>query len=96
MKIFCDIDGTICHTKNNDYEHSIPLPRNIEKINNFFNQGHKIIYWTARGISSGIDWTELTKRQLKEWGCKYHDLLMQKKPGFDLIIDNLAVKIDDL
>lgn len=27
----------------------------------------KIIYWTARGKTTGIDWSELTKQQLDNY-----------------------------
>ena len=34
MKIYVDIDNTICKTEGNDYVNSKPIPENIEKINN--------------------------------------------------------------
>ena len=36
------------------------------ETNRLFREGNYIILQTARGKSSGIDWTELTKKQL-EW-----------------------------
>ena len=32
MIIYVDIDGTVCHTENSDYENSIPRYNQIEKI----------------------------------------------------------------
>ena len=32
----------------------------------------------------------LTKKQLKKWGVKYHQLIMGK-PSYDLIVDDLAI-----
>ena len=49
-----DIDGTIC-TKNcelqgSDYTNSKPIRRRIDKINDLYDKGNKIIYMTARGM----------------------------------------------
>ena len=92
--IYVDVDGTICKTKNRpdfddvpmDYEGVIPYPDRIKAINELFDQGHTIVYWTARGCRSGIDYTELTKNQLLHWGAKYHDVQVGNKPHFDMYI----------
>jgi len=96
MIIFVDIDGTICQNRDhlreerNDptisYEQVEPYRNRIEKINKLYDEGNKIVYWTARGVLSKIDHTELTKKQLKEWGCKYHELMINNKPHFDMYI----------
>lgn len=92
MIIYVDIDGTICSENNNkpkteaDYLESRPYTDRIEKINKLYDEGNTIVYWTARGASHGIDWTDLTKKQLQDWGCKYHELLMNSKPHFDMYI----------
>jgi hypothetical protein len=91
MIYIVDIDGTICHTINSDYENSYPLSTHIDKINKLFDNGHTIIYWTARGMNSGKDHTELTRKQLIEWGCKFHDLRMNK-PVYDVWIDDKAIE----
>ena len=91
-----DIDGTICtqnHFKNNirDYEQAAPLSDRIEKINKLFDEGNEIHYWTARGSVSGIDHLELTRNQLKNWGCKYTSLRVGDKPHYDVWIDDKAI-----
>jgi hypothetical protein len=96
MTIYVDIDNTICRTYGNNYPDARPLPENIKKINKLFDEGNEIIYWTARGRTSGTDWEYLTKNQLKEWGCKYHLLMMNVKPCFDLIIDDRAKRIEEI
>jgi hypothetical protein len=50
-----------------------------------------IKYFTARGSVSGIDWTDFTTSQLEHWGAKYHELIMNRKPHYDLLIDDKAV-----
>lgn len=88
-----DIDQTICRTPviegRHCYEESDPFPSRIERVNALYDEGHTIIYWTARGATSGIDWTDLTKIQLDEWGCKYHEIRMGK-PNYDFWIDDKA------
>ncbi len=84
-----DIDGTICETVDGDYDNSRPLEDRIAKINALYEDGHVIIYWTARGMISGKDWSGLTRQQLLSWGCKFHELRM-KKPAYDVWVDDKA------
>ena len=96
MIIYVDIDNTICHTENSDYENSTPRWKQIFKINKLYDEGHEIVYWTARGGNSGIDWSRFTKRQLDEWDCKYTRIETQKKPSFDLFIDDKSKRIEEI
>lgn len=94
--IYVDIDETVCLTENGDYKNSKPIPENIEKINKLFDEGHMIFYWTARGGTTGIDWSELTAQQLKNWGAKHHKLIMNEKPTYDLLICDKTMRIDEI
>jgi len=87
LKIRVDIDNTICTTVGTDYYQAIPNYDSITYINYLYDQGHEIIYWTSRGVGSGQDFNNLTKKQLDDWGCKYHDLKCDK-PVYDLFIDD--------
>jgi uncharacterized HAD superfamily protein len=88
MAKYCfDIDGTICVTPGTDYRHSVPITERIAQINLLFEQGHTVIFFTARGSTTGLDWKELTESQLALWGVKYHELIMGK-PSADLYIDD--------
>lgn len=93
MVYFIDIDNTICQTEGNNYESAKPYLDRIEKINELYNQGHTIIYQTARGSNTGIDYYELTKKQLKKWGCKYKSLCF--KSYFDFFIDDKAINSNE-
>ena len=86
--IYIDIDETIC-SKSDDlkYENAKPILERIQRINDLYDQGNTIIYWTARGTATGIDWREVTEKQFEEWGVKYHDLKFGK-PVYDLFIDD--------
>lgn len=68
MLIYVDIDHTICNTHGTDYSKSTPMMDRIEKINKLYDGGDTIVYWTARGSVTGIDHSELTKKQFEEWG----------------------------
>ena len=96
MIIYVDIDGTICHTKNADYENSKPRYDQIRKINKLYNEGNEIVYWTARGGHSGFDWTMFTRVQLEKWGCKYTRIEKEKKPSYDLFICDKSKRIEEL
>lgn len=97
MKIFVDIDETICFYKGErHYPDAIPSEENIAKINKLFDEGHEITYWTARGSLTGIDWLETTVNQLEEWGCQYHELSVGDKPAYDLLICDKTKRIEDI
>jgi hypothetical protein len=93
MIYIVDIDNTICVTNKKDgawdYTNSTPITSRIKRINELYELGHIIKYWTARGSGSGIDWSDLTRNQLADWGCKYHELKLGK-PSYDIWIDDKA------
>ena len=103
-----DIDGTICSpTIGRDYHKAEPWQDRIAKINNLYDEGHYIIYFTARAMGRFSDQPhsiasvkaegvlfELTQNQLKEWGVKYHELIMGK-PHADLFIDDKGINCND-
>lgn len=95
MIYYIDIDNTICYTKidNNisDYINSIPDLKRIDHINQLYDQGHTIIYWTARGSRSGQDYSELTIDQLNAWGCKRHEIKFGK-PVYDVWVDDKSIE----
>ena len=96
--IYVDIDGTISHNpelpdfgdRHADYKKAAPLSDRIKHINELYDEGHEIHYWTARGTVSGTDYTELTKQQLLEWGAKYHELHLGK-PHYDVYVGDKAL-----
>jgi hypothetical protein len=93
MKYMVDIDGTICNSPSSNYSESMPIVQRITKINELFDQGNEIHYWTARGGNSGKDWSEFTKVQLAYWGCKYTTLNFNK-PTYDIWIDDKAIEAE--
>lgn len=94
--IYIDIDETICKTSNSrDYTESTPIAENIEKINQLYDSGNTIVYWTSRGSRKQINWYNLTYKQLNEWGAKFHELRVDK-PYYDVFIDDKTLRIEEL
>ena len=99
MKILCfDIDGVICNNTWGDYEKAIPNKNVIKKINQLYENGYFIKIFTARYMGKtneniqdahdlGFDFTN---KQLKNWGLKFHKLIMGK-PTYDIVIDDKSI-----
>jgi uncharacterized HAD superfamily protein len=99
--IWCiDIDGTLCenisceneedYSKAEKYEMMEPFEDMVEIVNALYDNGDRIVIHTARGMSNGSDLQEVTERQLKRWGVKYHELVMGK-PRADFYVDDKAM-----
>ena len=104
---FIDIDDTICTlTEHMNYASAQPIPRAIDKVNQLFLDGNEIVFWTARGTQTGIDWRQLTgtqtgidwrqltESQLSSWGVQYHELRFGK-PVYDWFIDDKNINTID-
>ena len=66
MKIYVDIDETICYYEGErNYPDALPIPENIAKINKLYDEGNHITYWSARGTATGLKWFDVTKKQLQ-------------------------------
>jgi ribonucleotide monophosphatase NagD (HAD superfamily) len=94
-KVFCfDIDGTLCTNTDGDYGDARPIAERIETLGRLWDQGHIIKLFTARGTTTGKDWSSVTERQMSDWGVKYHELIFGK-PFFDILVDDKAHHSDD-
>lgn len=103
MVIYVDIDDTIADyhidDSKTDYYRARPIKINIDKINKLYDEGNTIVYYTARASvnkSRREEFTELTKRQLIEWGAKHHKLSVGDKPAYDLLICDKTKRIEEL
>ena len=100
--IICDIDGTICSQRvfskerapddEVSFREAVPFPKRIEYMNSLYDDGHYIIYWSARGYDSGIDFLEESRKQLDSWNVKYNECVMFK-PNYDIWIDDKAIGV---
>ena len=100
MDIYVDIDETICYYPGlREYELAVPDKKAIKKINKLFDTGHTITYWTARGTVNYLlkhTYYDLTKKQLEDWGCRYHHLSVGEKPAYDLLICDRTKRIEEI
>lgn len=99
MRYCFDIDGTICTpTTGRKYHEAKPYTDRIKQINELYDQGHYIIFFTARAMGRFCGDPEdrqkaeeamrpITEQQLEEWGVKYHEVLFGK-PHADIFIDD--------
>lgn len=94
MKYCFDLDDTLCKFTG-EHIKAIPYPERIAKVNKLYDQGHTIVIETARGSESGIDYFEMTQKQLKDWGLKYHQLRTGKKIFADVYVDDRAINEKD-
>ena len=111
MKTYCiDIDGVLVDRPNNvehlgkdKYKHCYPIQKNIDIINKLYDLGHRIILFTARGMTTFngnipkvyLELFSLTAEQMRTFGVKHHQLYMGK-PHYDLIIDDKALNVVDI
>ena len=88
-----DIDGTLCEENNEwwKYRFAVPIFENIEAINKLYQNGEKIVLYTARFEED----REVTTQWLKTHGVKYHRIIFDKFRA-DVYVDSAMVKPEDL
>lgn len=89
-----DIDGTICTHSYPDHYDAKPYKDRINYINQLYEAGNYIIFLTARGSGSKINWRPITEAQLLSWGVKYNELHLSKPHGDNYIDDRAIVDFD--
>ena len=101
-KVICfDLDNVLCKTRKSDYIKSKPLKRNIDLVNDLFNNGFYIKIFTARYMGRNNDnrlkaikqAKKITEIQLKKWKINYHKLILGK-PSFDIYVDDKSLFYD--
>jgi histidinol phosphatase-like enzyme len=105
-----DLDDVICyrpkgyeHLGPDKYDYCEPYTQTIELVNSLYNEGYKIVIYTARGMSQFKGdvvriYSELylkTIKQLNDWGLKYDQLVMGKI-SYDVLIDDKVLNSSDL
>ena len=94
-KLVFDIDGVIAKLQPDlKYDQVEPNEKVIAIINRLYEAGNYIVLFTARGYKTGVDWREITRKQLQEWGVKYHELKFGK-PDAELYVDDKGISIQD-
>ena len=90
MVYMFDIDGTLCNNTDGKYDDALPYVERIVVVNKLYDDGHIIKLYTSRGKTTGIDWSELTAKQMNDWDVKHHELMMGK-PFYDIFVDDKAI-----
>ena len=89
--IYCfDLDGTLCSSSPGDYAKAVPWQERIDVVNRLFDEGNHIKIYTARGMTTKVNYRSMVKWQLDHWGVKYHELIMGK-PAADIYIDDKGI-----
>ena len=88
-----DIDGTICDDVPNEQPErmviAVPYEDALETINEWFDEGHIIYFFSSRTESL----REITETWLKKHGFKYHGIILGKPRGGNYHwIDNHIVR----
>ncbi len=105
-----DLDDVICFRPTGyedlgpeKYSYCQPYKETIQLVNSLYNDGYKIIIYTARGMSQFSGniveiYSKLynqTNDQLKSWEVKYHQLVMGKI-HYDILIDDKSLNSYDI
>jgi len=99
MIFIFDIDGTIFDCpKGAKYEKAKPIEDIITLVNALYDNGHTIQIETGRGATIGLskELIELTRKQLVDYGVKYHKLRFVSKPKEYLRIDDCSINSKDV
>ena len=100
--IIVDVDETLCYVHNRDFANGIPNREVIDRVNEYYDNGYKVIISTARGQKScktveemNKKYREVTERWLMDNGVKYHELEIGYKKNADLYVDDKAIRPDE-
>lgn len=95
-KFVFDIDGVIAEYKEDlNYAEAKPNQEMVSAINHLYDANNYIVLYTARGTKTGIDWKEVTRKQMGDWGVKYHELKFGK-PDADFYIDDKMANLEEI
>ena len=72
-----------------------PYYDRIDRVNELWEAGNRIIIETARGCNSKINYYEDTFDQLRSWGLKFDSLRTGVKFAADYYIDDKAINSED-
>jgi CMP-N,N'-diacetyllegionaminic acid synthase len=94
-RIVVDIDGVLAEAVPDlDYDQAGPIPRNVARVNALHDAGCHLVLFTARGSTTGRDWSSVTRTQLERWGVRYHELKFGK-PAADYYVDDRLITLTE-
>ncbi len=87
-----DLDNTLCKGEFWGEGEPAPIPEMIELVWMLYTRGAHIIIFTARNIK----YTKDTYSWLDKHEVPYHGLMMNRKPGADLYVDDKSIRPEEL
>jgi histidinol phosphatase-like enzyme len=105
-----DLDDVLCKRNPefdylgvDKYDHCVPIQKNINIVNSLYDDGNKIIIYTARGMTvfSGnvsdiySNLYSKTFNCLMDWRVKFHQLVMGKI-SYDVLIDDKCLNSSNI
>lgn len=100
LTIAIDIDGTVADSSGIDFDQAEikpevllvakPIQGAVEAVKKLFEEGHKIVFYTARSMSS----KQITERWLNKHGFPFHHVECEKLVAH-VYIDDRAIVGDD-
>ena len=101
--VLCERESGLEHQGVDKYDYCTPIQKNIDVVNSLYDDGHKIIIYTARGMTvfSGnvseiySNLYDKTFNHLNEWGIKFHQLVMGKI-SYDVLIDDKCLNSEGI
>jgi len=86
MRYLIDIDGTVLTQQApGEYEKAMPIEGAVKGVNKLYDEGNQIVFYTSRNYK----YMQITIKQLREFGFKFHHVCFGK-PHADRIIDDRA------
>ena len=92
MLIAVDLDGTLCNGEFWGDEEPEPIQERIDLLWKWYRAGAHIIIYTGRNLKH----TSRTHAWLDRYNVPYHGVMMNRKPGADIYIDDKALNIEDI
>jgi hypothetical protein len=92
MRIAFDIDNTVITqgSPGNEYNDVSCKENMVDVVNKLYDDGHEIYFFTARHFKHFLK----TEKMLKEYGFKYHGLVMNKI-SCNLFVDDRGFRWED-
>ena len=92
MLIAFDMDGTLCRGEFWGEGEPEPIQEMIDIVWGLYTHGAHIIIYTARNIK----YTAATYAWLDKHEVPYHGLMMNRKPGADVYIDDRCLNVEQI
>jgi CMP-N,N'-diacetyllegionaminic acid synthase len=96
LRLVCDLDGVVfSRVVDGDYSSALPITPMVNTLLRLLDDGLTIVFHSARGSSTGIDWYPITRSHLDELGFSICPLFLGK-PNGDFYLDDRSITLEQL